>query len=710
MATLAPCSTHAEDGLAARLPGPLQPLAAVAANLWWSWQAGAADVFRIIDPERWESSRGNPVKLLRDGRTARLLEAARDRGLVGRIEALGRALEEELGRPFVPVPGATVEHPVAFLCAEYGLHPSLPIYSGGLGVLAGDVLKEASDRGLPMVGVGLFYRRGFFHQRLDRSGWQHEWWSTADPEELPMRLEVDAQGKPRRVQVALRGHPVAVQIWHVQVGRIPLFLLDTDIAENDPVDRWITSTLYIGDRAFRVMQYAVLAIGGLRALRTLGIVPSTVHLNEGHAALASLELAREQVEAGVPFEKALAGARERVIFTTHTPVAAGNERYDPGEILHLLGHLPADLGIDAARLLALGQPPGDGNASFGVSELALRTSRKANGVSKRHGEVARRMWQQLWPGTPVEQVPITHVTNGVHLPTWMAPELQELLDRRLPRGWREGDAAAWAAVEGIPDGEVWAVRNALRAQVVQYVRRKTIGDRLARGEPIPYVEGAARTFDPGVLTLGFARRVALYKRLQLLIRDPARALALLGGARKIQVVIAGKAHPSDDGAKRLVQLVFGLKDQEGASTRVAFLEDYDIGVARQLVAGCDVWLNLPRPPMEASGTSGMKSALNGGLNLSVLDGWWAEAFDGRNGWALPERQAPDEEAQDAQDTAALFDLLEREVLPAFYERNENGVPRAWVARIKASLRTAGTTFTTRRMMGEYADRMYPPPG
>jgi glycogen phosphorylase len=708
MATLSPCSTHAEDMLAARLPAPLQPLAAVAGNLWWSWQAGAAGVFRTIDPDRWESSGHNPVKFLRDGRTHRFLEASRDPGLVGRIEALGRALEEELGKALVPVPGVTMERPVAFLCAEYGLHPSLPIYSGGLGVLAGDVLKEASDRGLPMIAVGLFYRRGFFHQRLDRSGWQHEWWSTADPEELPMRLEVDAHGKPRRVQVILRGHPVAIQVWHVQVGRIPLFLLDTDVTENDQVDRWITSTLYIGDRAFRMMQYAVLAIGGLRALRMLGIVPSTVHLNEGHAALASLELAREQVEIGVPFDQALAAARERVIFTTHTPVAAGNERYEQPEIQALLGHLPGELGIDAARFFALGQPRGEGN-SFGVSELALRTSRKANAVSKRHGEVARRMWQHLWPGAPVEQVPITHLTNGVHLPTWMAPELQELLDRRLPRGWRQGDAASWAAVEGIPDGELWAVRNALRAQVVQYVRRKTIADRLARGESISYVEGAARTFDPGALTLGFARRVALYKRLQLLIRDPARALALLRGARKVQVVIAGKAHPSDDGAKRLVQLVFGLKDQEGASTHVAFLEDYDMGIARQLVAGCDVWLNVPRPPMEASGTSGMKAALNGGLNLSVLDGWWAEAFDGQNGWALPERQAPDEETQDAQDTTALFDVLESEVVPAFYERDENGVPRGWVARIKASLRTAGTTFTTRRMVGEYVDRMYRPP-
>ncbi len=711
MSILSPCSSqpsaHAEDGVSARLAGPLQPLASLAYNLWWSWQPGGSELFAAVDEQRWNASGYNPVKLLRDVPASRLAAVSRDVEFVARSQALAGALVEELRKPWAEDTGPTPQKPVAFLCAEFGLHASLPIYSGGLGVLAGDVLKEASDRGLPMVGLGLFYRRGFFHQRLDRSGWQNESWIESNPEELPMRLEVDAQGNPRLVHITLRGHAVHAQVWHVQVGRVPLFLLDTNVVQNAPVDRWITSTLYIGDRAFRVMQYAVLAIGGLRALRMLGITPSTVHLNEGHAALASLELAREAVAAGADFERAIAAVRERVVFTTHTPVPAGNEHYEAQELLDLLGHLPAELGIDAQRLLALGRPhPTDASQPFGVSELALRTSRRANAVSARHEEVARQMWQSLWPGVAFENLPITHVTNGVHLPTWMAPEFRELLRRHLPAGWMEGDARAWAAVDGIPDAEIWAARRALRARLVDYVRTKSIADRLARGEPISYVEGAARTFEPSVLTLGFARRVAAYKRLQLLVRDPDRALALLRGPRRLQLVIAGKAHPSDEGAKRLVQRIFGLKGGEGASSHVVFLEDYDLAVAHELVSGCDVWLNLPRSPLEASGTSGMKVALNGGLNLSVLDGWWCEGYEPQTGWALPAHPDLGEEAQDAQDADALYGLLEREVVPCFYGQSEGEVPCAWVTRIRASLRKVGTTFTTRRMLGEYIERVY----
>ena len=712
MPTLSPCSldarAHGEDGVAARLPEELRPLADVALDLWWSWQPGAADLFRSVDPGRWESCGRNPVKLLRDASPARLAEAARDRELVARAAALARALEEEHRKPFAGVSFAAPHRPVAFLCAEYGLHASLPIYSGGLGLLAGDVLKEAADRGLPLVAVGLFYRRGYFHQRLDRSGWQHEYWTTATPEELPMRLELDTQGAPRQVRVTLHGREVAAKIWHVQVGRVPLFLLDTDVPENEPLDRWITSTLYVSDRAFRLMQYAVLAIGGLRALRALGIDPSVVHLNEGHAALASLELAREEVQRGVPFDRALESAARRVVFTTHTPVAAGNERYDREEILRVLGQLPGELGIDVERLLALGRgQPEDLAQPFGVSELALRASRSANAVSARHGEVARRMWRHLWPARAVEGVPISHVTNGVHLPTWMAPPLRQLLDRHLPAGWMEGDASAWEAVEAIPDAELWAARCAMRSRLVEYVRRKSVEDRLARGEPIGYVEAAAQTFDPNVLTIGFARRIASYKRLHLLIQDPGRALARLRGPRPLQLVMAGKAHPADDVAKRLVQLVFGLKGEEGAAGRTAFLEDYDMEVGRELVSGCDLWVNLPRPPLEASGTSGMKAALNGGLNLSVLDGWWCEGYDGRNGWAIDSQAVSDEGVQDARDGDVLYRLLEEEVVPTFYDRGGDGVPHAWVRRIKASLRSAATHFTTRRMMGEYIARVYP---
>jgi starch phosphorylase len=700
MVSLSPCTMHRGETLGSRLPAPLKPLAAVAMNLWWSWHPEASALFESIDPDLWHRAGHSPVRLLQGVSPICLEQLSGDPAVVSRVRALAQTLEDELERPFGTAGAATAERPVAFLCAEYGLHASLPIYSGGLGVLAGDVLKQASDGGLPMVGVGLFYRRGFFHQRLDRAGWQHEWWSTSDPDELPLRLEVDPRGEPRLVTLTLRGHPVRAQIWHVQVGRVPLFLLDTDVPGNAPVDRWITSTLYVGDRTFRVMQYAVLALGGLQALRAMGIDPAIVHLNEGHAALAALELARENLRTGVTFERALAEARQRVVFTTHTPVAAGNEHYGSHEILDLLGHLPEELGIDQQSFLRLARPPDED--SFGVTELALRTSRSANAVSARHAQVARGMWQKLG-------IPITQVTNGVHAATWIAPELQALLDRWLPASWRTGDARAWGAVEAIPDSDLWAVRNVLRSRLVDFVRGRTVRDRLARGEPIPYVEAAARTFDPQVLTLGFARRVAAYKRLDLLIHDAARALALLQGPRRLQVIISGKAHPSDDGAKRLVQRIFELKDVAGARGYVAFLEDYDLEIAQQLVAGCDVWLNLPRAPLEASGTSGMKAALNGGLNLSVLDGWWPEAYDGSNGWALPVEGAQDEQGQDARDATRLYELLEREVVPLFHERNPDGVPVGWVRRIKASLRTVGIGFTTARMMSEYVQRVYAVP-
>jgi len=710
---LAPCLSdaraHRGDDIAARLPRELAPLARLAFNVWWSWQPRAGEVFREIDPVRWEASGRNPVKTLRDTSAACLATAARNKALVARVRALDAALESDLSRPFSWPEVATVERPIAFFCAEYGLHASLPIYSGGLGVLAGDWLKEASDSGLPMVAVGLYYRRGFFRQRLDRSGWQHEHWTESTAEELPLQLELDGAGAPRVVRVEIRGRQVAACIWHVHVGRVPLFLLDTNLPENDPISRFISSTLYVGDREFRLMQYAMLAMGGVRVLRAMGIDPSVIHLNEGHAALAALELVREGRVSGLRFEDALASARGRVVFTTHTPVPAGNEHYDVAQIDEVLGSLPAELRVDRDQLLALGRPRLDDGpaAPFGVTELALRMSRSANGVSRKHGEIARGMWQHLWPGRGAQEVPISHVTNGVHVPTWMAEPMRALLDRHLGSGWEvRDDAAAWARLDDVPDEELWAVRTELRAHLVEYVRTKSITDRLVRGESIAYAEGAASTFDPSVLTVGFARRVAAYKRLHLLIQDPVRALALLRGPRRIQVVIAGKAHPMDDGAKQAVQRIFAMKDVEYAATHVVFLEDYDLGTAAQLVAGCDLWVNLPRPPLEASGTSGMKAGLNGSINLSVLDGFWAEAFEeGQNGWAIASEGA-DEGAQDARDAAALYGLLENEVVPAFYDRDAQGIPRAWIRRMRASLRTMATRFSARRMLRDYVERVY----
>jgi len=690
----------------AHLPPPLSALGRLAYNYWWSWHPGGDELFRAVDPERWESSNRNPVRLLIE--TSRLAEAAANPELVARAAALERALEAELARPFANAPPASAEHPIAFVCAEYAVHESLPIYSGGLGVLAGDFLKEASDQCLPLVGIGLFYRRGYFHQRLDRSGWQHEWWSNERPEDLPATLVVGPDG-PVTVSVPLRGERVSARVWRVNVGRIPLFLLDTDVASNSPLGRWIAGQLYVGDPDVRLMQYGLLGIGGVRALEAMGIRPALFHLNEGHAALVALALASEEIARGAAPSQAFETARRRIVFTTHTPVAAGNDSYPTSEVEAILGKLPGELGIDPHELLALGRgPDSNGGDRFGMTELALRTSGRANAVSRRHGEVARAMWQPLWRVQKPEAVPIIHVTNGVHLATWMAAPLRALLERHLGSGWERSasDPQRWRAIADIPDGELWAVRTQLRSALVDFVRARSVSDRLARGEPLEYVEQAALTFDPEVLTIGFARRVALYKRLHLLTQNPGRALALLRGPRPIQVIIAGKAHPRDDEAKRAVQLVFGLKNEQGAAARAAFLEDYDLAIAKMLVSGCDLWVNVPRPPLEASGTSGMKAALNGGLNLSVLDGWWSEAYDGSNGWAIHSESTPDWKLQDARDADAFYRLLEREVVPLFYERDAAGLPRGWIRRLKASLCTIGPAFSSARMVNDYLVHVY----
>ncbi len=699
----------AQDVLAAGLPEPLRPLARLAFDYWWSWQRGGEELWRAVDPDRWDASGHNPVRLLREAPRQTLERAAQDGALLAELRRLVLALEAVHAAPEAPAPPASADAPIAFLCAEYAVHASLPIYSGGLGVLAGDLLKEASDRRTPLVAVGLVYRRGYFHQRLDPSGLQHEYWTTIAPEQLPLEPARDAAGGPLTVTVPIRDRNVEARIWRAQVGRIPLYLLDTDVPANAPIDRFITAQLYVGDREYRLMQYALLGIGGVRALSALGIRPALYHLNEGHPALATLELAREPLGRGEPLERALDHVRARVVFTTHTPVAAGNEAYAPADIASVLGPYLASLGLGPGGALALGCAPGAQTPQpFGMTDLALRTSRSANAVSRRHGEVARAMWAHHWPGRAVEDVPITHVTNGVHLPTWIAPPMRALLERHLGADLLAcaADPDRWARVDAIPDEELWAVRCQLRAELVAFVRARSVTDRLARGEPIAYVERAARAFDPNVLTAGFARRVASYKRLHLLVADPRRALAALAGPHPLQTVIAGKAHPRDEGAKTIVQAIFALKNEPFAGDRVVFLEDHDLETARMLVAGCDVWVNLPRPPLEASGTSGMKSAMNGGLNLSVLDGWWSEAFAGDNGWGIASAPGPDELLQDARDGDAFYGLLEREVVPLFYDRDAAGIPRSWIRRVKASLRTIGPFFNTARALDDYVRRIY----
>ncbi len=695
--------------LAERLPDSLAPLAKIAYNYRWCWYPGGKDVFRSIDPGRWELCGENPVRLLQEVSSERLLRAAGDSSLLARIAALEQAFAADLARPSAGP--ATLERPIAFFCAEYGVHPSLPIYSGGLGGLAGDVLKEASDRALPMVAVGLLYRQGYFRQRLDVSGWQQEYWVDLDPERLPAVLIRGADGRPVTITVPIRGRDVTAQIWSVAVGRVPLLLLDTDRPENGRLERWITSQLYVADPITRLSQYVLLGVGGVRAVAALGLEPALVHLNEGHAAFAALELARSELSRGAALEAALEATRQRTVFTTHTPVAAGNESYSREDLISTLDGVIAELGIDPEVIVRLGRThPDDSGERFGVTQFSLRMSRAANAVSRRHGEVAREMWRGLWPDRPVEAVPITHVTNGVHLPSWIGPPMRRLLDRHLGDGWwrQAADASTWAALEDVPDDELWRARCEQRAELVEFVKQRSGIDRLAERQPRAEIEAAARAFDPDVLTIGFARRNATYKRIRLLIHDAGRALGLLGGPYRIQLLLAGKAHPSDDEAKRVVQELYRFKDIPEVAERVVFLHDYDLGMAARFVRGCDLWLNLPRPPLEASGTSGMKAVVNGGLHLSVLDGWWAEAYDGTNGWALPGDIDADPSAQDARDASALYDLFEQQVGPAFYDLDVDGLPRAWLGRIRASLRTLAPAFCTGRMLDDYTERIYSP--
>jgi starch phosphorylase len=692
--------------LAERLPGPLAPLGRLAYNYRWSWLPGGSELFESIDRERFELCLRNPVRLLQEASSRALRRAAANESLRERARRLAQVVDEDLARP--PAEGLDPGRPVAFLCAEYGVHVSLPVYSGGLGALAGDLLKEASDRAVPMVAVGLMYRKGYFRQWIDAGGWQHEYWVDTDPQRLPAARVSAPDGRPLAIEIPIYGSELIAHVWRVEVGRVPLFLLDTDISVNGPVERWITARLYEADPKIRLAQYALLGAGGVRALSRMGIDPGLIHLNEGHAALAPLALAAA-LRNGSDAAAALTAARERTVFTTHTPVAAGNDTYPSSEVHDAIAPLADELSLPESELISLGRTdPGDDRQPFGVTQAALRMSGAANGVSRRHGEVARAMWAPLWPEREVDAVPIGHVTNGVHVPSWVGGPMRELLNRYLGGDWieRVADPETWARVPDIPGTELWEARARQRAQLIEFVRTSSTQNRLLRGDPREYAEAAARVFDPHVLTIGFARRVATYKRLELLTRDPDWTQALLGGDRPVQVVLAGKAHPRDEEAKHSLQRLFDLRYVPAIGERVVYLDDYDLATAAVLVRGCDVWMNVPRPPLEASGTSGMKSMYNGGLQLSVLDGWWAEAYDGTNGWALPGDVDDDHWGQDEQVALELHRVLSDEVVPAFYERDEVGVPQAWISRIRASLQTLGPRFSAARMLGEYVDGPY----
>jgi len=701
---------RAIDRLARRLPEPLEDLASISYNYLWSWTPGGSELFSRIDAHRFSLSGSNPVRFLWNLPERDLLRAATDKDLLECLRKVSRRMDNDMRRP---TQRTQASGPVAFFCAEFGVHPSMPVYSGGLGVLAGDLLKEASDQAHDVVGVGLLYRRGYFHQRMDTTGWQHEYWIEADTDQLPAVRVRGADGAPLKVTVPVWDGELVAQVWRVNVGRTPLFLLDAELAENNPLERWVSARLYEGSREIRLAQYALLGIGGVRALDAMGITPGLFHLNEGHPALASLEIASQMSSQLTGNRRDLGDllevGRDRFVFTTHTPVSAGNETYDPGEFFSVLGRAVDEMGLSREEVASLSRVDAMSTSEpLGLSRLAIRCSRTTNAVSRRHEEVAREMWRPLFSEVEVADVPITHVTNGVHLPTWMAPNMRALLSEFFGPDWERHahDPGLWNHVDEIPDVDLWRVRCELRLDLVELVRRQIAVDRLGRGEDIAYAEAAFAAFDPTHLTVGFARRLATYKRLDLLFHDVDRLRKIIDHEQGTQFVVAGKAHPLDEEAKNVARNMFAMKRGLDTPNRLVFLEDYDLRVAPQLVAGCDVWLNLPRPPLEASGTSGMKAALNGGLNLSVLDGWWCEGYNGQNGWAIDGSVLDDPAAQDERDAGAFYDLMENEVKPLFFTRDSNGIPTGWLTRLRASLRSLGPHFCATRMSRDYDERIY----
>jgi starch phosphorylase len=609
----------------------------------------------------------------------------------------------------------TNEHPVAYFCAEFGVHTSLPLYSGGLGILAGDHLKSASDLGLPLVAVGLLYRYGYFRQRLRNDGWQEEQYRETFPNDLSIHLINNDDGTPLRIEVSIRQRNVLAQVWRADVGRVALYLLDTNIPENAETDRWVTGHLYGGDRETRIVQEMLLGIGGVRLLRKLGISPHVFHLNEGHSAFLTLELAREIVHAEQqPFAAASERVKQQCVFTTHTPVAAGNDEFDTALVVRAFGPgYLQELGLTEDEFLALGRVEAANKSErYGLTPLAIRMCRSTNGVSRKHGEVSRALWQKLFPDQNLEQVPITYITNGVHAPTWISAPLRYLVEHHVGNDWdtKVRDQKVWAeAIARIPDEDIWNAHLRLKERLVAFIRQRSMQARIVAGERADYIDAASTMFDPGALTIGFARRVAGYKRWNLLLTDQQRLLRLINHEEcPVQFVFAGKAHPQDEGSKLVLQQLAQWKYDAAVRQRAVFLEDYDQEIARQLVQSVDVWLNVPRRPQEASGTSGEKVAINGGLNLSILDGWWLEGYDGTNGFAIGNGNDGAEVAKvDALDAESLYRTLELEVVPLFYHRDADGIPRAWIAMMKRAIQTLAPQYNSDRMVEEYARKIYP---
>ena len=703
--------------MTADISRPTQPdriarLEELAGDLWWSWNQGRA-VFRRLDYALWRATAHNPVRMLRLIGRATLDAAAADPSFLALYDAAVAALDAARAAHNTwwtnTMPHARGQT-IAYFSAEFALHQSLPIYAGGLGVLAGDHCKEASDLGVPLIGIGFMYPQGYFHQHLTADGWQEESYEQLNWEDAPIERALTPDGKPCITAVPIGDRSVLVEVWRVRLGRVTLYLLDTNLDENAPRDRELSARLYGGDRETRIQQEIILGIGGVRALKALGIEPGVFHLNEGHAGFVVLQRIRDLIEHGSSFDDALSQIRQTTMFTTHTPVPAGHDAFPFSLVEKHLAGCWGTLGDHRDRFLQLGAYDNGAGTQFNMTALAIRSAGSTNAVSQLHGEVTRAMFAPMWPDVPEAERPVSFVTNGVHVPTWIAADLSDLFATYLGPDWmdRQDDPSLWSGVLAIPDEELWRVRQGLRRYLFNFIRERARTRWIEERVGIPRIVAAGTLLDPEVLTLGFARRFTGYKRPELVFHDIDRLARILNAAgRPLQIIFAGKSHPADDIGKHHLQHVYkrALDPQFGG--RIAFIDDYDLHVAHFLVQGCDVWLNTPRKPLEASGTSGMKAAINGVPHLSIGDGWWAEGFTGANGWVIDGGAAADNpDAADAADADALYRLLEEEVVPAFYDRDRSNVPHRWIATVKEAIRTVAPRFSARRMVKEYAQRMY----
>ncbi len=701
-----------------RFIAPLQErLFALARNLWWSWDHNSSSLFLDLDPARWNELNNNPVSLLGEFPLAKLEARAGEIMLHSRVNYAYRRMLEylEADRTWgARHAGVLRPHPVAYFSAEFGLHESLPVYSGGLGVLAGDHIKSASDLDIPLVGIGLFYGQGYFRQHLDLGGWQREEYLKTDVNQMPMSVAIGKDGRPVVIEIETRSGRIHAKVWRVKVGRRDLLLLDSDVEGNAPEDRELTSRLYGGDLRIRIRQELLLGVGGLRALKALGISPGVFHLNEGHSAFAVLEAIRMRMEdEGLGFDAAVPRVAREVVFTTHTPVPAGHDRFSAELVEEHIGPLREALGLSQESLLGLGRENAhNGDELFCMTVLALRLSRRANAVSALHAEVSRAMWTGLFRNTLEDDVPIGHITNGVHVPSWLAPQMFRLYDRHLGTNWhqRSSEAKIWLGIDNVDDGELWETHLNLKSQLIEFVRRRAVDQAARRGESPDVLQRLERVLSPDALTIGFARRFATYKRANLILADIERLATMVNDPnRPVQFVFAGKAHPRDEPGKKVLQQIAELMRDPKFRDKFVFVEDYDINVGRHFVQGVDVWLNNPRRPLEASGTSGQKVVLNGGLNLSILDGWWAEAFDGLNGFAIGTgRTHSSMNVHDARDGEDLMRALRDEVIPLYYKRDHDGLPRGWIKRMKRTIRTLGWRFNADRMVMDYTLKCYVP--